>query len=117
MPQFKIHNFVEPIWKLSKREFGQYRRKYKYVFTYKEFLNHLDNLYVYYLNDRGLSINDDGSPVKKESAKYMWASLGITIEKEPLYVWMYKKRSGIFCCLAVGTKYEFDKEIVKFNKF
>lgn len=117
MPLFKTK---EPSsshkWKLSKREFGQYRRKYKFDYTYEDFLKHLDSLFEYYLNDMGLSINNNGSPVKKELTKYMWAPLGITFEKEPLYVWMYQRGGGIFCCLTVGTKYEFDKEIVKFSK-
>lgn len=116
MLQFKIKEpRISHKWKLSKREFGQYRRRYRFDYSYENFLKHLDNLFVYYLNDSGLSINVDCSPVKKELAKYMWASLGISFEKDPLYVWMYQKGGGDFCCLTIGTKSEFDKN-VKTNK-
>ncbi len=99
-------------WKLSKREFGQFRRKYNFEESYAGFLNYLNDLYVYYLDELGLSINSNGKPVEKELARYMWAQLGMTYNKEPLYVWMHQKGDGKFGNIAMGTLKVFDKEII-----
>lgn len=100
-------------WKLSKREFGQFRRRYGLDITYDNFLNQLNDLFVYYLSDSGLSVNPDGSEVRKESAHYMWAQINQTYNHEPLSAWMYQKGNGVFCNIAFGTRIEFDKEITK----
>jgi hypothetical protein len=112
MQQFKIKVSQKcHKWKLSKREFGQYRRKWGFGVSYEDFLEYLDDLYVYYLNDLGLSINLNGKPVEKESAQYMWAQTDKTFNKEPLYVWMHQKRKGEFANISIGTRTMFDKEI------
>ena len=114
MQQFKIKISEQcSQWKLSKREFGQFRRNYNLGVSYKDFVNELNGLYVYYLNDIGLSVNLDGSSVEKESAQYMLAQLVRTFDKEPLYAWMYPKGNGEFKNITLGTRTEFDKEIVK----
>lgn len=113
MQQFKIkvsHRHYR--WKLSKREFGQYKRKYALDISYEDFRKSLDNLYVYYLNELGLSINADGNPVEKETAQYMWAQLDKDFNKEPLFVWMRHKRQGEFCNITIGTRLIFDQKIV-----
>lgn len=113
MQQFKIKvSQQHHRWKLSKREFGQYKRKYALDVSYEDFRKYLDNLFVYYLNELGLSINLDGRPVKKESAHYMWAQLDKTFNKEPLYVWMHHKGKGEFGNIAFGTRMIFDKELI-----
>ena len=113
MQQFKTivsnHHYR---WKLSKREFGQYRKKYAFDVSYEDFLKHLDGLFVYYLNELGLSINLNGKPVEKELAQYMWAQLDKTYNKEPLYVWMHQKGDGKFGNIALGTRLLFDKELI-----
>ena len=98
-------------WKLSKREFGQFRRRYGLDIKYDNFLNQLNDLFVYYLNDSGLSVNPDGSEVRKESAHYMLAQINQTYNQEPLCAWMYQKGNGVFSNIAFGTRIEFDKEI------
>lgn len=100
-------------WKLSKREFGQYRKMYGFNVSYVDFLKQLNDLYVYYLNELGLTVNIDGSPVEKESARYMWAQLKKDFYKEPLYVWMYQKGEGEFGNIGLGTRMVFDKELAK----
>lgn len=102
-------------WKLAKREFGQYRRRYDFDFMYDDFQDYLDGLYGYYLDERGLSVNLDGEPVDKSSAQYMWAQLGISFNNEPLNVWMYKK-NGVFGNIMFGTKPLFDAIIVEYLK-
>lgn len=99
-------------WMLSKREFGQYKKEYELGVPYEDFRKYLDNLYVYYLNELGLSINLNGKPVKKEFAQYMWAQLGKTFNGEPLYVWMKQKGNGKFGNIVLGTRKTFDREIV-----
>lgn len=113
MQQFKTKvSHLHYRWKLSKREFGQYKRKYALDVSYEDFRKYLDNLFVYYLNELGLSINLNDKPVKKESAQYMWAQLDKVYYKEPLYVWMHNKGKGEFGNIAFGTRMLFDKEIV-----
>lgn len=113
MQQFKIKVSRQcHLWKLCKREFGQYKRKYELDISYEDFRKDLDNLHVYYLNELGLTINLDGKPVEKESAKYMWAQLDKTFKTEPLYVWMCHKGKGVFGNIALGTRIVFDKEII-----
>ena len=112
MQQIKFK--VSPLndgWKLSKREFGQYRKDYGLDITYANFINYLNDLRVYYLNEFGLSVNMDGSPVKKESAQYMWAQLEKKFNNEPLYVWMSRGGKGKFGNISIGTRIIFDKEI------
>ncbi len=99
-------------WKLSKREFGQYKKKYKLDVSYEEFRKYLDGLFVYYLNESGSSIDSNGKPVEKELAQYMWAQLGKTYNKEPLFVWMHQKGNGKFGNIALGTRLLFDKELI-----
>ena len=112
MQQFKIKlSQQHHRWKLSKREFGQYKRKYAFDVSYEVFRKYLDNLHVYFLNELGLSINLNGEPVEKESAHYMWAQLDKTFNKEPLYVWMHQKGKGEFANIAIGTRIIIDKEI------
>lgn len=100
-------------WLLSKREFGQYKKEYELGVPYEDFRKYLDNLYAYYLNESGLSINLNGKPVEKEFAQYMWAQLGKTFNGEPLYVWMKQKGNGKFGNIVLGTRTKFDEEIVK----
>lgn len=109
-------SYKNSIWKLSKREFGQFRRKYKLEVSYAEFLTCLNDLYIYYLNKLGLSINLNGTHVEKESAYYMWAQLDKTYNKEPLYVWMHQKGEGEFGNISIGTRKTFDIEIVTNNQ-
>ncbi len=104
------------LWKLSKCDFGQFRRQYKFDKSYKEMLEHLNGLQEYYLNDWGLSLNSDGLPVEKEHAKYVWASLGIDYMKEPLFAWMYGNDNGEFHNIFFGTRKDFDMEIVSSHK-
>jgi len=101
-----------PLWKISKREFGQFRKMYNLEVSYPEFQNYLNGLYVYYLNEIGLSINLNGTPVEKESAQYMWAQLDKTFNGKPLYVWMHQKGGGEYGNISLGTRKTFDKEIV-----
>lgn len=113
MQQFKIKvSQIRHRWKLSKREFGQYKRIYEFDISYEDFLKYLDDLFVYYLNELGLSINLNGKPVEKELAQYMWAQLDKTYNKEPLYVWMHQKGDGKFGNIAFGTRTLFDKELI-----
>ena len=100
-------------WMLSKREFGQYKKKYELGVPYEDFRKYLDNLYVYYLNELGLSIDFNGNPVEKDSAQYMWAQLDEFFNEEPLFVWMRHKGDGKFGNIVLGTRRKFDKEIVK----
>lgn len=117
MQQFKINLSQHHLrWKMSKREFGQFRRKYNLDVLYEDFLNYLDSLHVYYLNELGLSINTNGKPVEKELARYMWAQLGKTYNGEPLYVWMNQKGGGVFGNIAFGTRMIFDKELITNHK-
>ena len=95
-----------------KREFGQFRKMYNLEVSYPEFQNYLNGLYVYYLNEIGLSINLNGTPVEKESAQYMWAQLDKTFNGKPLYVWMHQKGGGEYGNISLGTRKTFDKEIV-----
>lgn len=104
------------LWKLCKREFGQFRRQYKLDNSYEDMLEHLNGLQEYYLNDLGLSVNLDGLPVEKENAKYVWASLSMTYNKEPLYAWMYGNGKGEFHNIVFGTRNDFDREIVSSHK-
>ena len=70
MQQFKTKISLHQCrWKLSKREFGQYRKRYELDVSYEDFLKYLDGLFVYYLNESGLSINLNGKPVEKELAQ------------------------------------------------
>lgn len=113
MQQFKIkvsHKCYR--WKLSKREFGRYRKKYEFDVSYEDFRKYLDGLFVYYLNEFGLSINLNGMLVEKELAQYMWAQLGKTYNKEPLFVWMHRKGDGKFGNIVIGTRLLFDKELI-----
>ena len=112
MQQIKFKKFSQDnIWKLSKREFGQYRKMYELHITYADFINHLNGLYIYYLNELGISVNIDGSPVEKELAQYMWAQLEKKFNNEPLYVWMSRRGKGKFGNISIGTRIIFDKEI------
>lgn len=117
MPQFEFKASRQSSrWKLSKREFGQFRRKYEIDITYEDFLGQLNSMFVYYLNGFGLSVDSNGSVIEKESALYMWAQLYQTYNKEPLCAWMYQKGNGVFHNITFGTRMEFDKEIMKYNK-
>ena len=100
-------------WMLSKREFGQYKKEYELGVPYEDVRKYLDNLYVYYLNELGLSIDFNGNPVEKDSAQYMWAQLDEFFNEEPLFVWMRHKGDGKFGNIVLGTRRKFDKEIVK----
>lgn len=104
------------LWKLPNREFGQYRRQYKLDKSYEEMLEHLNGLQEYYLNDLGLSVNFDGSSVEIKTARYLWASLGINYNNEPLYAWMHGNGKGEFRNIVFGTRRDFDKEIVLSHK-
>lgn len=104
------------VWKLSKRDFGQYRRKYGLNTSYLNFIKDLNVLHIYYLNEFGLSVNMDGSPVEKESAQYMWTQLEKKFNNEPLCVWMHQKGKGKFGNISIGTRTNFDKEIVTNHK-
>lgn len=107
---FKTH-----LWKLSKREFGHFNSMYKLNEKYENFREYLDTLYVYYINNLGLSVNLDGFPVEKERAQYMWAQLNKSFNNEPLYVWMYQKGDGNFGNISIGSRIVFDNEIAKKN--
>lgn len=99
-------------WKLSKKEFGQFKKKYHHEERYQSFLDYLNDLYVYYLNDSGLSINSNNSEVTPETATYMWSQMQISFNNEPLYVWMHQKGGGEYNKIAFGTKREFDRMII-----
>lgn len=114
MQQFKFNVSSlrkNSLWKLSKREFGQFKRQYGNDLTYKDFQIQLDGLFVYFLNDFGLTVNPDGTLVDKNSARYILAQINQTHENEPLYAWMYQKGNGIFSNITFGTRIEFDKYI------
>lgn len=112
MQQFKIKQPKRHKWILSKREFGQYKRMYELEVKYEDFLNYLDGLHEYYLNELGSSINLNRKTVKKELAQYMWAQTDKIFQGEPLSVWMHQKGNGEFNKFSIGTRTVFDKEIV-----
>ena len=103
------------VWKLPYDVFGHFRKNFGIEIALKDFQIILDNAYVYYLNEMGLSVNTDGSKVEKTSAQYMWTQLDKckNAAGEQLYVWMIKKGRSSFGNIAFGTKSMFDATIVK----
>ena len=69
---------------------------------------------TFYLNELGLTIQQDNLRVNKSTAKYMWARLDgyLTEKQEQLYAWMYRMGNGGYHNFSFGTRYEFDAFVV-----
>lgn len=102
--------------RLSSDAFHHAKEKYGIGMTCKELRKYLAKLHTYHLNDFGLSVNLDGSSVEIKTARYLWASLGINYNNEPLYAWMHGNGKGEFRNIVFGTRKDFDKEIVSSHK-
>lgn len=101
--------------RLSTIGYKQLKKQYGVVMPYKELKMYLAS-YTHYLNDLGLSVNLDGSPVEIQTASYLWTSLSIDSKKEPLYAWMCRNNKGEFRNIVFGTRKKFDREIVSSHK-
>lgn len=101
-------------WKLPTDVFGYYKKTFILDnLKYDEFRDHLNGLHDYYLNEYGLSVNPDGSPIDIYKAQFVWADLGIMYNGEPLFVWMRKKNKGGFYKISIGNRISFDTEICR----
>lgn len=102
-------------WKVSHREFGQFKRKYGFYVLQKKFHDDLDNAHLYYLNEMGLTIHANRKKVEELSAQYMWAQLEgyRTQDGEPLYAWMKSDGKGGFKCIQIGPRGVFDAIIAR----
>lgn len=75
----------------------------------------LEKTKTYYLDEYGLSIQKKDVKISKKQATYQWALLeGYFSESgEPIFAWAQKRIDGYFGYAKFGTRYSFDREILK----
>lgn len=103
------------VWKLPQKLRSKFIELYEGEVNWAKMRELLKRSKVYYIDKRGLTINKKEERVSFQDASYILAPFDgyTTKNREQIYAWMSSKKESGFEHTKVGTRYDFDRYIVK----